>query len=136
MVSTLVFHTDRMAALAPQGFALATDIAEWLVRAGVPFRDAHEIAGGCVRRCEQRAAAEDTPVELWDLTDADLTAVSPLLTPQVRDVLTTTGSLTSRNGRGGTAPTQVAAQHTELLTTLESLRKLLPPHVGQHRLSA
>jgi argininosuccinate lyase len=68
-------------ALAPQGFALATDVAEWLVRHGVPFRDAHEIAGGCVRRCEQRAVAEGRSVELWDLTDEDLSDVSPLLTP-------------------------------------------------------
>jgi argininosuccinate lyase len=132
MVSTLVFDTDRMAALAPQGFALATDIAEWLVRAGVPFRDAHEIAGGCVRRCEERAAAERAPVELWDLTDADLAAVSPLLTPAVRDVLNTTGSLTSRNARGGTSPTRVTEQHTELTATLTTLRLRLnpPPSLG------
>ena len=122
MVATLVFHTDRMAALAPQGFALATDIAEWLVRGGVPFRDAHEIAGGCVRRCEQRAAAEGRPVELWDLTDDDLAGVSARLTPDVRDVLDTTGSLASRDGRGGTAPKRVAEQLAELTATLSGLR--------------
>ena len=124
LVATLVFHTERMAELAPQGFALATDIAEWLVRSGVPFRDAHEIAGGCVRRCEQRAAAEGVSVELWDLTDDDLAGVSPFLTPAVRDVLTVTGSLTSRDGRGGTAPRQVAAQHLELLAVLNHLRTI------------
>ena len=53
MVATLTFDTDRMAELAPQGFSLATDIAEWLVREGVPFRVAHEVAGACVRRCEE-----------------------------------------------------------------------------------
>ncbi len=125
MVSTLVFHTDRMAALAPQGFALATDIAEWLVRSGVPFRDAHEVAGACVRRCEQRTAAEGTSIELWDLTDDDLAAVSPLLTPGVRDVLNVTGSLSSRNGRGGTAPVRVAEQQVELIATLARLRTFL-----------
>jgi argininosuccinate lyase len=125
LVSTLVFHTERMAALAPQGFALATDIAEWLVRSGVPFRDAHEIAGGCVRRCEQRAAAEGTSVELWDLSDDDLAGVSGLLTPAVREVLTVTGSLTSRDGRGGTAPAQVAAQQIELAGVLNDLRAQL-----------
>ena len=62
MVATLVFDTDRLASLAPQGFSLATDVAEWLVREGVPFRDAHEVAGACVRLCEGRG------VELWDLT--------------------------------------------------------------------
>jgi argininosuccinate lyase len=122
LVATLVFHTDRMAALAPQGFALATDIAEWLVRDGVPFRDAHEIAGGCVRRCEQRTAAEGRPVELWDLTDEDLAGVSAHLTAKVREVLDLTGSLTSRDGRGGTAPRRVAEQLAELTGVLDGFR--------------
>src|SRR5690606_17039156 len=52
MLGTLTFHTDRMAELAPAGFTLATDIAEWLVRKGVPFRSAHEAAGECVRVAE------------------------------------------------------------------------------------
>ena len=70
-----------MEASAPQGFALATDIAEWLVRQGVPFREAHEVAGGCVRRAEARG------VELWDLTDDELRVISDHLTPAVRGVL-------------------------------------------------
>ena len=61
MIATLIFDTDRLAALAPQGFSLATDIAEWLVRQRVPFRVAHEIAGDCVRVCEARG------IELSDL---------------------------------------------------------------------
>ena len=112
MVATLTFDTERMAALAPQGFSLATDVAEWLVREGVPFREAHEIAGACVRRCE------DAGIELWDLSDADLAAISPHLTPEVRDVLSVEGSIASRNARGGTAPEQVRAQLTELRTRL------------------
>ena len=52
MVSTMTLHYERMAELAPQGFSLATDIAEWLVKNGVPFRSAHEISGACVRECE------------------------------------------------------------------------------------
>ncbi|MFB9378947.1 argininosuccinate lyase [Kineococcus gynurae] len=110
MVGTLRFHTDRMASLAPQGFALATDVAEWLVREGVPFRVAHQVAGACVRRCEERSAAEDRSVELWDLTDADLAGVSEHLTPAVRAVLSLEGSLASRDGAGGTAPVRVAEQ--------------------------
>jgi argininosuccinate lyase len=110
MVATLHFHTDRMASLAPQGFALATDIAEWLVRQGVPFRDAHQISGACVRRCEQRSVAEGRSVELWDLTVEDLREISPHLTPEVKDVLSTEGSLSSRDGVGGTAPVRVAEQ--------------------------
>lgn len=104
MVATLTFHTERMAELAPQGFALATDIAEWLVRQGTPFRVAHEIAGACVRVCEERG------IELWDLTDTDLAEISPDLTPQVREVLSVAGSLASRDSTGGTAPVRVAEQ--------------------------
>lgn len=108
MVRTLTFHTDRMAELAPRGFALATDIAEWLVRQGVPFRDAHEISGACVRVCEERG------IELWNLTDADFAAISSHLTSGVRDVLTVEGSINSRNARGGTALARVSEQLAEL----------------------
>ncbi|MBA2639487.1 MAG: argininosuccinate lyase [Nocardioidaceae bacterium] len=108
MVATLTFDTERMAALAPQGFALATDVAEWLVRKGVPFREAHELAGACVRRCEHR------DVDLADLTDAELVAVSPYLTPDVRSILTAAGSVASRDARGGTAPVRVREQLAEL----------------------
>lgn len=104
MVATLTFHPDRLNSLAPQGFALATDIAEWLVKQGVPFRVAHEVAGECVRVCESR------DIELWDLSDEDLAGINPALTPDVRSVLSVEGSLSSRNGVGGTAPARVAEQ--------------------------
>ena len=71
MVATMVFDTERLESLAPQGFSLATDVAEWLVREGVPFRVAHEVAGACVRECEGRG------IELWDLSDADLAGDQP-----------------------------------------------------------
>ena len=109
MVATLTFDTDRMAELAPQGFSLATDVAEWLVRQGVPFRVAHEVAGACVRRCEELG------IELDELTDdaprRDLPA------PDARrcaSVLTVEGSVASRDGRGGTAPVRVREQLAEL----------------------
>jgi len=104
MVATATFDTARMAELAPQGFSLATDVAEWLVRQGVPFRVAHEVSGACVRECEERG------IELWDLSDADLARISEHLTPQVREVLTVSGSLASRDATGGTAPARVAEQ--------------------------
>ncbi|WP_406833242.1 argininosuccinate lyase [Pedococcus sp. KACC 23699] len=104
MVETMQFNTARLASLAPQGFSLATDIAEWLVREGVAFRVAHEVAGACVRECEGR------DIELWDLTDADLASISPHLTPGVREVLSVEGSLASRSAKGGTAPVRVAEQ--------------------------
>ena len=108
MVATLTFNGARMAELAPQGFSLATDVAEWLVREGVPFRDAHELAGACVRRCEELGC------DLPDLSDEQLAAISPSLTPGARSVLTVEGSVSSRSGRGGTAPVRVREQLDEL----------------------
>ena len=85
LVGSLTFDVERMAALAPAGYTLATDIAEWLVRQGVPFRSAHEAAGAAVRVAEGRG------VGLEELTDDELAAISPELTPQVREVLTIEG---------------------------------------------
>ncbi|MEY4169880.1 MAG: hypothetical protein RLZ94_953 [Actinomycetota bacterium] len=104
MIATLRFDTVRISTSAPEGFALATDIAEWLVRKGVPFRDAHEIAGACVR------VAEDRGIELWDLDDADFAGISASLTPDVREVLSLEGSVSSRASYGGTAPVRVREQ--------------------------
>lgn len=108
MVATLEFNTERLAYLAPQGFTLATDIAEWLVRKGVPFRNAHDIAGACVQLAEAQG------VELSDLKHTDLAALSDYLTPDVAQVLTVEGSLASRDSRGGTAPARVAEQLEEV----------------------
>jgi argininosuccinate lyase len=115
MISTLNFHPDRLAELAPKGFSLATDIADWLVRQRVPFSEAHEIAGACVRRCEADG------MELADLSAADLAEVSPHLTPEVRSVLTVDGSINSRSGRGGTALARVQEQLDEVGTATASL---------------
>ncbi|WP_296664831.1 argininosuccinate lyase [Demequina sp.] len=104
MVRTLVFRVDRLAELAPAGFSLATDIAEWLVKQGVPFREAHEVAGACVRLCEKRGK------DLHQLTPQEMEAIHPALTPGVLEVLTVEGSLAARSGAGGTAPSQVAEQ--------------------------
>ncbi len=112
MVATLQFHHDRMAEVAPKGFSLATDIADWLVRERVSFARAHEIAGACVRYCEQRG------LELAQLTPTQLTEISPELAESVLDVLTIEGSVASRNGRGGTAPEQVRLQLAELRAAL------------------
>ncbi|UOQ61573.1 argininosuccinate lyase [Leucobacter rhizosphaerae] len=108
MVATMTFDTDRMAELAPQGFSLATDVAEWLVKQGVIFRDAHEISGELVRVCEERG------IELHEPSDEELASVSPHLTPEVREVLTITGSVNSRVGVGGTARVRVDEQLARL----------------------
>ena len=116
MVATMTFDTARLESLAPQGFSLATDIAEWLVRQGVAFRIAHEVAGECVRVCEGRG------IELWDLNDQDLHDIHEALTPQVREVLSVEGSLRSRSAKGGTAPVRVAEQLTALKAAVAQRR--------------
>jgi argininosuccinate lyase len=103
-IATMTVRAERLTESAPQGFALATDVAEWLVRQGVAFRDAHEIAGALVRRCAARGC------ELWDLEDAELADVDARLTPAVREVLSVRGALQSRSAHGGTAPDRVAEQ--------------------------
>ena len=113
MVSTMTFDTERLEQLAPEGFALATDVAEWLVKQGVAFRDAHEITGELVRFCEQQG------IELSDLSDYQLASVSELLKPEVKSVLSVSGSIEARDGAGGTASAQVSQQ-------LSQLRKISP----------
>ncbi|MDU3175510.1 MAG: argininosuccinate lyase [Corynebacterium striatum] len=104
LVSTLEFHEDRMRELAPRGFTLATDLAEWMVRQGVPFREAHEASGACVQIAEARG------VDLVDLSDEELAGVDKRLLPAVRDVLTIDGAVASRSTKGGTAGMRVAEQ--------------------------
>ncbi len=112
MVATLTFNTDLLEALAPMGFSLATDVAEWLVKQGVPFRDAHEITGELVRFCEQN------DLQLQDPTDDQLSAISSHLTPAVREVIDLRRAIDSRNGAGGTALSEVDKQ-------LDALNKFL-----------
>ncbi|MGH3642806.1 MAG: argininosuccinate lyase [Mycobacterium sp.] len=116
LVGTLRFDAERMAELAPLGYTLATDVAEWLVRQGLPFRVAHEAAGAAVKAAEARG------VGLEELTDDELAAIHPGLTAEVREVLTVAGSVNSRDARGGTAPIQVAKQLGIVRDTADELR--------------
>ncbi|WP_403019970.1 argininosuccinate lyase [Salinibacterium sp. GXW1014] len=115
MLATLRFNTERMAELAPQGFSLATDVAEWLVRQHVPFREAHEISGALVSFCEARG------LELHEPSDDDYVSIDPRLTGQVREVLSIEGAVSSRNGVGGTAPERVAEQLGALTARVRDL---------------
>ena len=114
MVSTLTFDRERLERLAPMGFSLATDIADWLVRQRVPFAEAHAIVGACVRRCEVDG------LELTDLSSGDLAEISPHLTSDVRSVLSVPGSISSRAGRGGTALVRVREQLDEVREAMSS----------------
>jgi argininosuccinate lyase len=117
MVATLEFNRERMAQLAPVGFALATDVADWLVRQGVPFREAHEISGELVQFCEQHGLELDQP------TDAQYAAISPALTAGVREALTVEASLAARSSPGGTAPERVREQLSALTARVRELEK-------------
>ena len=112
MVSTLSFNTELLESLAPMGYSLATDVAEWLVKQGVPFRDAHEITGELVKFCEQHNLQLEQP------TDAQLAGISKHLTPEVREVIDIQRAISSRSGAGGTSLSEVDKQ-------LGTLNKLL-----------
>ncbi len=112
-VATVRIRADRLEAAAPAGFSLATDVAEFLVRKGVPFREAHEAVGRLVVWCVARE------IGLEDVSDADLAAISDLLSPDVRDVLSVPGALAARSARGGTAPSRVREQLAEIQRQFE-----------------
>ena len=120
MVGTLRFDTDRMRSLASAGYSLATDMADWLVRQHVPFAQAHEITGEAVRFCEAHG------LELDQLSDEQLSSISPHLTPDVRTVLTVDGAIAARDGRGGTSVVRVREQ-------LEELERATEPYRGANR---
>ncbi|RHW17710.1 argininosuccinate lyase [Sphingomonas gilva] len=102
MVETATFRTQRMREVASAGFSTATDLADWLVRAGgVPFREAHHITGRCVK------AAEDAGTGLADLPLDTLAAIDARIDQRVFDVLSVDASVASRTSLGGTAPARV-----------------------------
>jgi argininosuccinate lyase len=108
LVSSMRFHAGRLAREAAAGHALATDVAELLVRRGVAFREAHEAVGHLVVWCQVHDC------ELAEVSDEDLQKVSPRLTPDVRAVLSVPGAIAARDTVGGTAPGRVADQLASL----------------------
>jgi argininosuccinate lyase len=101
MAGGISVKPDAMRAAALQGYATATDLADYLVKKGLPFRDAHEAVAKAVRACEQRTC------DLVDLSIAELREFSPLIDDDIFSVLTLEGSVAARNHSGGTAPAQV-----------------------------
>ena len=110
----LVVDAARMRAAAAEGFATATDLADYLVKKGVPFRDAHEAVARAVRE------AERTGRDLADLSLAELQSFAGQISDDVFAVLTLDGSVASRDHPGGTAPRQVRA-------AIAAARAALPP---------
>jgi argininosuccinate lyase len=103
MIQGVTVNAERMRAAALEGYSTATDLADYLVRKGLPFRDAHEAVARAVRLAVERGCA------LADLSLGDLRQYSPLIETDVFEVLTPEGSVASRNHIGGTAPAQVRA---------------------------
>ena len=104
MVAGIVVKPAAMQAAAQRGYATATDLADYLVKRGLPFRDAHEVVAQAVKLGLQRG------LDLAELPLADLQALHPLIGADAPAVLTLRSALEARNVRGGTAPAQVLAQ--------------------------
>jgi argininosuccinate lyase len=101
MAGGITVKPQAMRQAALQGYATATDLADYLVKKGLPFRDAHEAVAHAVRACEQRGC------DLADLSTEELRQFSELIGPDVHQVLTLEGSVAARHHVGGTAPEQV-----------------------------
>jgi argininosuccinate lyase len=112
MVPGIKVKPEAMRAALKQGYATATDLADYLVKKGLPFRDAHEAVARAVQAAEKRGC------DLSDLTLAELQAFSPLIGEDVFAVLTVEGSLAARDHIGGTAPAQVRAAIARLRESL------------------
>jgi argininosuccinate lyase len=102
MMPVLEVNRETMATAAQQGFSTATDLADYLVRKGIAFRDAHEIVGRAVRH------GVENNRDLSQMSLAELQAFSPMIDADVFEVLTLEGSMAARNHTGGTAPEQVS----------------------------
>jgi argininosuccinate lyase len=119
MVATTSFDRAKMLVAAPLGFSLATEIADFLVRAHVPFSEAHEAAGKCVALCEKDG------IELDQLSDQQFKSIHSSLTAEVRKVLTVQGAIASRITVGATGPTAFADQIKSAMTNLSRLSKVI-----------
>jgi len=108
MVSTAKFNGEHISRGAHSGFALATEVADYLAKKAVPFAQAHEIAGKCVQFCESKNK------ELHDLTDAELIAIHPELKSDLKEFLTVAGAVATRTSGLGTSISSVSEQISQL----------------------
>jgi argininosuccinate lyase len=114
MMKGLTVHAQNMRAAASQGFATATDLADYLVRKGLAFRDAHEVVAHAVLTCEKRGC------DLSDLSLDELRAFDARIDADIHDVLTLEGSVDARNHVGGTAPERVKMAAQAMIQTLQT----------------
>ncbi|MBU3692938.1 MAG: argininosuccinate lyase [Candidatus Nanopelagicaceae bacterium] len=113
MIASTEFNRAKMRAAAPLGFSLATEIADFLVKQGVPFSQAHEAAGSCVKMCEVRGIA------LHELSDQELLTAHPKLSPAVRQAVELDGAVNGRTASNSASPSQVKIQLSNLEDSLK-----------------
>ncbi len=113
MIATTKFNRAKMKEAAPLGFSLATEIADFLVKQGVPFSEAHEAAGACVKMCEARGIA------LHELSDQELLNAHPKLNPSVRGALELEGAVKGRAAKNSASPASVKIQLSNLEDALK-----------------
>jgi argininosuccinate lyase len=114
MMSGISVHAESMRDAAKQGFATATDLADYLVKKGLPFRDAHEVVAHAVLACEKRGC------DLADLSLSELQAFHPAIESDIHAVLTLEGSIEARDHLGGTAPQRVREAAASIISSLRA----------------
>ncbi|HEX2115508.1 MAG TPA: argininosuccinate lyase [Alphaproteobacteria bacterium] len=124
LVRTMIVNADALKRDSVEGFTLATEIADWLSRRGVPFAIAHEITGAVVRFCEERQIGFD------GLAPGDLAKIDPRLADSLRPLLTPEAAIEARRGHGGTAPACVREQLARLLKVCSDQRAWCTDYKG------
>lgn len=124
LIRTMRVNVDIMRQQSVEGFTLATEVADWLAKSGVPFSEAHEITGALVRYCE------DHSIGLEDLSDADLAAVDGRLLPSIKSCLSPQAAIEARKAYGGTAPDRVKEQISRLSNLLNEQQEWLHLYSG------
>ena len=119
MVETAKFKQTNISKLASAGYSLATEIADFLSKTGVPFSIAHEVAGACVKFCEKNG------IELEQMSDQQLQEMHPNLTPEVKKFLTVTGAISSRTSAMGTSKSSVLAAINKLSQDISGADKAI-----------
>ena len=112
LLESLEFNFQLMEESASRGFSFATDVADYLVRAGMPFKEAHETVGAMVKLCENRG------IDLTDLSETELHDISPILPANLGSAVNLNTSIASRSGAGGTSPERVSEQRAKLVSMI------------------
>lgn len=119
MIETAQFNSTAISKGATDGFSLATEIADFLAKKQIPFAKAHEAAGECVKFCEKNG------IELDQLSDAQLLAIHPALTVEVKAFLNVKGAVASRTSSMGTSQKSVAAALTQLKKEISAVDEVI-----------